>query len=93
MTHSPPTTSKRLFDVATTERLAHLAAVAIEHGFSLSIDLLGPYAASKTPGNWWIVQLFDTEERMVISGRGATPHDAVYNAQQAWLARTAPTRG
>jgi hypothetical protein len=90
MNHSPPTTNKRLFDVATTERLALLTAVAIEHGLSLSIDLLGPYAASKTQGKWWIVQLFDQEEKLVVSGRGSSPHDAVYAAHQAWFARCAP---
>jgi hypothetical protein len=93
MSHTPPTTSKRLFDVATTERLAHLTAAAVENGLALSIDFLGPYAASKTQGSWWIVQLFDSEERQVVSGRGSSPHDAVYSAQQAWLARTAPTNG
>jgi hypothetical protein len=87
MTQLPPTTTKRLFDVATAERLALLTAEAIENGLSLSIDLLGPYAASKTQGNWWIVQLFDQDEKLIVSGRGASPHDAVLNAYQAWIAR------
>jgi hypothetical protein len=90
MNHLPPTTAKRLFDVATTERLALLTAVAIEHGLSLSIDLLGPYAASKTQGKWWIVQLFDQDEKLVVTGRGSTPHDAVHTAHQAWIARGNP---
>jgi hypothetical protein len=75
----------RFFDVATCEKLSTLLAIAIENGFAFSFDFLGPYAG--VPGRWYIVQLMDMDEKVVVTGRGKDPAEAVSELHERWLAK------
>ena len=76
----------RLFDVQTADRLSTLHAFALEHGQRVNIDFDG----YRVPSAWWIIQLFDHEERDIISARGKTLAEAVADLHERWLAKGLP---
>lgn len=78
----------RAFDVSTAEKLSVILAAATENGLAFSFDFLGPYA--RVPGRWYIAQLFDLEDRCVVSGRGKDPNEAVAELLERWLAKGLP---
>lgn len=77
--------SNRILDVSSLDRLTTLASIARENGLAIAIDLLGTSAKQKVNTETWIVQIFDEEERLIVSGRGKTAIEAVRQAHDNWF--------
>lgn len=77
--------SNRIFDAPTVDKLTTLVNIAKENSLAFSIDYLG---ASRD--GLWIIQLFDVQERLVISANGKTAMEAIRRIHENWLIKTAP---
>lgn len=75
--------SKRTIDIPTIDKWTALTGVAKEHGLALTVDYLGPM-------DLWVVQLFDMQEKLIVSGNGECMRDAVGKVYQGWLQKTGP---
>lgn len=77
--------SNRIFDIPTIEKLTTLLSIAKDNSLAVSIDYLGPNYK-----DLWIVQLFDMQERLVISANGNSASEAIRRIHENWLIKTAP---
>lgn len=77
--------SNRILDISAIDRLTTLTSIARENGLSISLDLLGTSAKQKLNEETWIVQIFDEEERLLVSGRGQTAVEAVRQVYDNWF--------
>lgn len=77
--------SNRIFDTPTVDKLTTLVNIAKENSLAFSIDYLGP-----SRDELWIIQLFDVQERLVISANGKTAMEAIRRIHENWLIKTAP---
>lgn len=73
--------SNRILDIPTLDRLSTVISIAKEYSLAVSLDFLG---------NMWIMQMFDSQERLVISANAATAGEVVNKVHEDWLKRTAP---
>ena len=73
--------SNRILDIPTLDRFSTVISVAKEYSLAVSLDFLG---------NMWIMQMFDSQERLVISANAPTAAEVVNKVHEDWLKRTAP---
>lgn len=73
--------SNRIIDIPSTDKLSTIISIAKEHSLAVSIDFLG---------DLWIMQMFDHQERLVISANAETLTQVVSKVYENWLKRTSP---
>lgn len=73
--------SNRIIDIPALDKLSAIINIAKEYSLAVSLDFLG---------NMWIMQMFDSQERLVISANAETATDVVSKVYENWLKRTAP---
>lgn len=73
--------SNRILDVSSLEKLSTLIGIAKENSLAVSIDYLS---------DLWIAQMFDLQERVVVSTSGKSMNEVVQRLHQCWFAKTAP---
>lgn len=73
--------SNRILDISTLDKLSTIIGVAKEYSLVVSLDFLG---------NLWIMQMFDIQERLVISANAPTAGEVVNKVHEDWLKRTSP---
>jgi hypothetical protein len=71
----------RLIDAATAEKLSSLYTHALTNGLTLSLDFNG----YRSPETLWIIQMWDEQERIVVSGRGKDARDAIMSLHDKWI--------
>jgi len=77
--------SNRIIDAPSVEKLSALIGVAKDNSLAVSIDFLGC-----TKDSIWIVQIFDLQERLVVSASGKTLVEAIHRIHANWFTKTAP---
>ncbi len=77
--------SNRIIDAPSAEKLSTLIGIAKDNTLAVSIDYLG---GSKN--DLWIIQIFDMQERLVVSANGKTMIEAVRRIHENWFNKTAP---
>ena len=75
------TVSNRILDIPALDKLSTVISIAKEYSLAVSLDFLG---------NMWIMQMFDQQERLVISANAETATEVVNKVHENWLKRTAP---
>lgn len=73
--------SNRIFDTPSINKLANIIEIAKEHSLAVSIDFCQ---------DLWIMQMFDLQERMVISASGKTSSEVITKLFNNWLSKTGP---
>jgi len=73
--------SNRILDISALDKLSTIIAVAKEYSLAVSIDFLGDF---------WIMQMFDSQERLVVSANAKTATEVVNKVHENWLKRTSP---
>jgi len=82
--------SNRILDVTAIDRLSTLAAIARDNGLSISIDFLNTENKNGVGTDLWIVQVFDHDERLIVSGRGKSAIEAIKHVHENWFAKHSP---
>ncbi len=77
--------SNRIVDTPSVEKLSTLVAIAKENSLAVSIDYLG-----STRDDIWIVQIFDIQERLVVSANGKSLPEVIRRVHENWFIKTAP---
>ncbi len=77
--------SNRIFDASSVDKLSTLISIAKDNSLAVSIDYLGG-----SRNDLWIIQIFDIQERLVVSANGKTAMEAVRRIHESWFAKTAP---
>lgn len=77
--------SNRIFDASSVEKLSTLINIAKENSLAVSIDYLG-----SSKDGLWIVQIFDLQERLVVSANAKTAVEAIRKIHDNWFSKTAP---
>ena len=77
--------SNRIFDTTSIDKLSTLISIAKDNSLAVSIDYLGG-----SRDEMWIIQMFDLQERTIVSANGKTAIEAVRRIHENWLAKTAP---
>lgn len=77
--------SNRIFDAASVDKLSALISIAKDNSLAVSIDFLG-----NSKDGMWIIQIFDLQERLVVSGNGKTAIEAIRKVHDNWFSKTAP---
>lgn len=77
--------SNRIFDASSVEKLSTLVSIARDNSLAVSIDYIG-----NSKDDLWIVQIFDIQERLVVSGNGKTAIEAIRRVHDNWFNKTAP---
>lgn len=73
--------SNRIIDIPALDKLSTIISIAKEYSLVVSIDFLG---------DLWIMQMFDTQERLVISANAQTATEVINKVHENWLKRTSP---
>lgn len=73
--------SNRIIDIPTLDKFSTIIVIAKEYSLAVSLDFIG---------DLWIMQMFDQQERLVISANAETATEAVNKVYENWLRRTAP---
>jgi hypothetical protein len=71
---------RRLLDVPTAEKFSHLHNHALDRGMAIDVN----FDALREPKYAWLVQLFDPQERIVVTGRGKDLPTAMSEAHDRW---------
>lgn len=77
--------SNRIIDAPSVEKLSTLIGIAKDNSLAVSIDYLGG-----AKNDLWIVQIFDIQERLVVSANGETLMEAIRRIHENWFNKTAP---
>ena len=77
--------SNRILDTTSIDKLSTLISIAKDNTLAVSIDYLGG-----SRDGMWIIQIFDLQERIVVSANGKTAIEAVNRVHENWFAKTAP---
>lgn len=77
--------SNRILDTASIDKLSTLISIAKDNSLAVSVDYLGG-----SRHEMWIIQMFDLQERTIVSANGKTAIEAVRRIHENWLAKTAP---
>ena len=77
--------SNRIFDAASVDKLSTLIGIAKDNSLAVSIDYLGG-----SRDDLWIVQIFDLQERLVVSANGKSAMEAIRKIHDNWFTKTAP---
>lgn len=73
--------SNRILDISSLDKFSTIINIAKEYSLAVSLDFMGDF---------WIMQMFDTQERLVISANAQTATEVVNKVHENWLKRTAP---
>jgi len=73
--------SNRILDIPALDKLSAIISIAKEYSLAVSLDFMGDF---------WIMQMFDHQERLVISANAETATQVVNKVHENWLKRTAP---
>lgn len=77
--------STRIIDGSSADKLSTLVSIARDNNLAVSIDYLG-----SSRDDLWIVQIFDIQERLVVSSNGKTLIEAIRRIHENWFTKTAP---
>jgi hypothetical protein len=77
--------SNRILDASSVDKLSTLVSIAKDNSLAVSIDYLGG-----SRDDLWIIQIFDIQERLVVSANGKTAMEAVRKIHDNWFTKTAP---
>lgn len=77
--------SNRILDASSVDKLSTLVSIAKENGLAVSIDYLGG-----SRDDLWIIQIFDLQERLVVSANGKSAMEAVRKIHEGWFTKTSP---
>jgi hypothetical protein len=77
--------SNRIFDASSVEKLSTLINIAKENSLAVSMDYLG-----SSKDGLWIIQIFDLQERLVVSATAKTAVEAIRKIHDNWFSKTAP---
>lgn len=77
--------SNRIIDAPSVEKLSTLISIAKDNSLAVSIDYLGG-----AKNDLWIIQMFDLQERLVVSANGKNLMEAVRRIHENWFNKTAP---
>ena len=77
--------SNRIIDAPSVEKLSTLISIAKDNSLAVSIDYLGG-----AKNDLWIIQMFDLQERLVVSANGKNLTEAVRRIHENWFNKTAP---
>ena len=77
--------STRIIDGSSADKLSTLVSIARDNNLAVSIDYLG-----SSRDDLWIVQIFDIQERLVVSSNGKTLIEAIRKIHENWFTKTAP---
>ncbi|MFN4894192.1 MAG: hypothetical protein ACK5HO_00225 [Pseudomonadota bacterium] len=80
----------RIFDAPSVDKLSTLVSIAKDNGLAVSIDFIAGSRKSKIDTEIWIVQIYDKDERLVVSANGKTANDAIRRLHENWFSKTAP---
>jgi hypothetical protein len=75
------TVSNRIIDIPALDKLSTIISIAKEYSLAVSIDFMGEF---------WIMQMFDQQERLVISANAETATQVINKVHENWLKRTSP---
>lgn len=75
--------TSRILDFSSLEKLSTLVSIIRDSHLALSMDYLGHR-------NLWIVQIFDAQERLVVSTNGEDINDVIKRLHNDWFSKTAP---
>lgn len=73
--------SNRILDISSLDKFSTIINIAKEYSLAVSLDFMGDF---------WIMQMFDTQERLVISANAQTATEVVDKVHENWLKRTSP---
>lgn len=73
--------SNRIIDIPALDKLSTIISIAKEYSLAVSLDFMGEL---------WIMQMFDQQERLVISANAETATQVVNKVHENWLKRTSP---
>lgn len=71
--------SNNIFYNSSINKLANIVEIAKENSLAVSID----YCA-----DLWILQIFDLQERLIITANDKNPNFAINKLFDGWMART-----
>jgi hypothetical protein len=77
--------SNRIFDGPSVDKLSALVSIAKDNDLTVSIDYVGGIKEGL-----WIVQIYDFQERLVVTANGKTAIEAIGRLHSNWFAKTAP---
>lgn len=77
--------SNRILDAQSVDKLSMLVGIAKDNSLAVSIDYLG-----SSRDDLWIVQIFDLQERLVVSANGKSAIEAIRKIHDNWFTKTAP---
>lgn len=77
--------SNRIFDASSVDKLSTLISIAKDNNLAVSIDYLG-----SSRDEVWIVQIFDLQERLVVSANGKSAIEAIRKVHDNWFNKAAP---
>lgn len=77
--------SNRIFDASSVDKLSALIAIAKENSLAVSMDFLG-----NAKEEMWIVQIFDLQERLIVSANGKSAIEAIRRIHENWFSKAAP---
>jgi hypothetical protein len=77
--------SNRIIDAPSVDKLSTLVSIAKDNGLAVSIDYLGG-----ARNDLWIIQIFDMQERLVVSANGKSLIEATRRIHENWFVKTAP---
>lgn len=75
--------TNRIIDFSSADKLSTLVDILRDHDLALSMDYLGQR-------NLWIVQIFDAQERLVVSTNGESLNDTIRRTYENWFTKTGP---
>ena len=75
------TVSNRIIDIPALDKLSTIISIAREYSLAVSIDFMGEF---------WIMQMFDMQERLVISANAETATEVINKVHENWLKKTSP---
>lgn len=73
----------RLIDFSSSEKLFALVQIIRDSNIAFSIDFLGHRKI-------WILQIFDAQERLVVSANGEDLNETIRKVYENWFAKTGP---
>lgn len=73
----------KLINTSSSEKLFALTGIARDSGLAISMD----YISSR---DLWILQMFDSQERLVVSANGVSLGDVIDRLHENFLKATSP---
>lgn len=77
--------SNRIIDSSSADKLSALISIAKDNSLAVSIDYIG-----SAKDDLWIVQIFDLQERLVVSSNGKSLIEAIRRIHENWFNKATP---